>query len=54
MLKVTNDGKKIALDLKLIDESYEDNNPYSKLNYLVSNVLNIYKTFPNKTQLIFL
>ena len=53
MLKVTNDGKKIALDLKLIDESYKDNNPYSKLNYLVSNVLNIYKTFPNKTQLIF-
>lgn len=52
MLTVTNDGKKIALDLRLYDEEAKDNSN-SKVNYLVSNVLNVYKQFPDKTQLIF-
>ena len=52
MLNVTNDGKKIALDLRLYRNNEKDYSS-SKVNYLVSNVLNVYKKFPDKTQLIF-
>lgn len=52
MLTVTNDGKKIALDLRLYDETATDDSN-SKVNHLVSNVLHVYKQFPDKTQLIF-
>lgn len=52
MLNVTNDGKKIALDLRLYRNNEKDY-ASSKVNYLVSNVLNVYKSFHDKTQLIF-
>lgn len=52
MLNVTNDGKKIALDLRLY-RNYVNDESNSKVNYIVSNVLNVYRQFPNKTQLIF-
>lgn len=42
MLKITNDGRKLALDQRLIDPTLEDD-PNSKVNKCVENVVNIYK-----------
>lgn len=54
MLKITNDGKKLALDQRLIDEMFPDD-PNSKVNACVDNIYNIWeKTKENKsTQLVF-
>lgn len=54
MLKITGDGRKVGLDPRLINPDFEDN-PETKLNRCVANVLDIYKeTSPSKlTQLIF-
>ena len=54
MLKITNDGKKLALDQRLINPLLPDN-PESKVNICVKNVFAIWnKTKENKsTQLIF-
>lgn len=54
MLKITNDGKKLALDQRLINDAFEDN-PNSKVNICVDNVFNLYnETSATKgTQLIF-
>ncbi len=54
MLVVTNDGRKAGLDMRLIDESYDDN-PYSKVNKCVDNVFRIWDETTDKksTQLIF-
>ena len=54
MLKVTNDGRKAALDLRLIDENTPDL-PDSKVNIAVNNITKIYnETKENKsTQLVF-
>lgn len=54
MLKVTNDGRKAALDLRLIDENMPDL-PDSKVNIAVKNIAKIYEdTKDNKsTQLVF-
>lgn len=54
MLKITNDGKKLALDQRLINPLLPDN-PDSKVNVCVKNVFNIWdKTKENKsTQLLF-
>lgn len=54
MLKITNDGKKLALDQRLINPLLPDN-PDSKVNVCVKNVFAIWdKTKENKsTQLIF-
>ena len=54
MLKVTNDGRKAALDLRLIDESMPDL-PESKINIAVSNIAQIYEDTKDKksTQLVF-
>lgn len=54
MLKITNDGKKLALDQRLIDEMFPDD-PNSKVNTCVDNIYNIWeKTKENKsTQLVF-
>lgn len=54
MLKITNDGKKLALDQRLINPLLPDN-PDSKVNVCVKNVFSIWdKTKENKsTQLIF-
>ena len=41
MLKITNDGRKAALDLRLIDESYGDI-PNSKVNLAVENIYKIW------------
>ena len=52
MLKVSVDGRKAALDLKLVGE----NQPYnqnSKIFRCVENVINLYKESSDKTQLIF-
>lgn len=42
MLKITGDGRKAALDLRLVDPKYPDN-PNSKLNRAVANICDIYK-----------
>jgi len=54
MLKVTNDGRKGALDMRNVDEKYEDN-PYSKLNMAIKNVYEIWLRGKEEklTQLIF-
>lgn len=54
MLCVTNDGRKIGLDQRLMQPSSPDN-PNSKVNMCVQNVFDIYtKTTPNRsTQVIF-
>lgn len=52
MLKVCTDGRKGALDMRLIDPNAKDN-PQSKANLAVNNVLETWKQHPNKTQLIF-
>lgn len=54
MLKITSDGRKVGLDPRLINPSFEDN-PTSKLNQCIDNVFKIYEeTTPKKlTQIIF-
>jgi len=54
MLKITSDGRKLGLDPRLIDTSFEDN-PQTKLNQCVENVARIHKeTEPERlTQIIF-
>ena len=54
MLKITNDGKKLALDQRLINEMFPDD-PNSKVNTCVDNIYNIWeKTKENQsTQLVF-
>lgn len=54
MLKITNDGKKLALDQRLINPLLPDN-PDSKVNVCMKNVFSIWdKTRENKsTQLLF-
>lgn len=54
VLKITNDGKKLALDQRLINSLLPDN-PDSKVNVCVKNVFSIWdKTKANKsTQLLF-
>lgn len=54
MLKITTEGKKLALDQRLIDPTLPDD-PNSKVNKCVDNVLRIYKETEEKklTQLIF-
>lgn len=54
MLKITNDGRKLALDQRLIHD-YLDDYPNSKVNVCVENVLRIYHETDEKklTQLIF-
>ena len=42
MLKITSDGRKLGLDPRLIDPSFEDN-PQTKLNQCVENVAKIHK-----------
>lgn len=55
MLVITNDGRKLAIDPRLIDKDIKDDYQDSKLNKLIENVYNIYnETMPTKsTQLIF-
>lgn len=54
MLKITGDGRKLGLDPRLIDPSFDDD-PSTKLNVCVNNVFDIYdKTSEKKlTQIIF-
>lgn len=54
MLKITSDGRKLGLDPRLIDPSFEDN-PDTKLNKCVANVLRIHKETEadRLTQIIF-
>lgn len=52
MLKVSIDGRKVALDLRLVGRSqpYDSN---SKIYHCVNNVVSIYKKFIKSTQIIF-
>lgn len=54
MLKITNDGRKLALDQRLINDMLPDE-PHSKVNACVDNVYDIYQRTSEKrsTQLIF-
>lgn len=54
MLKITSDGKKIALDQRLIDDTLPDDEN-SKLNAAVNKIYSIYKEYEtsNSTQLVF-
>jgi len=54
MLKITNDGRKAALDLRLVNENMPDL-PDSKVNIAVDNIVKIYEETEDKksTQLVF-
>ena len=52
MLKVTNEGRKLALDQRLV--GIEEENFNSKAKYCVNQVMDIYEKYPEKTQVIFL
>lgn len=54
MLKVTNDGRKAALDLRVISSHFKDY-PDSKINLAVNNVFRIWRETSDKksTQLVF-
>lgn len=52
MLKVTNEGRKLALDQRLVGICEENLN--SKTRRCVDRVIDIYKKYPGKTQVIFL
>ena len=53
MLKITTDGRKAALDMRLVDPNAEDD-PDSKLNNCVKNVFKIWSEHEKLTQLVFL
>ncbi len=53
MLKITTDGRKAALDMRLVDPNAIDE-PESKLNNCVKNVFTIWQENDRLTQLIFL
>lgn len=53
MLKITTDGRKAALDMRLVSEDAPDN-PSSKLNTCVENVYKIWAESSRLTQLVFL
>ena len=53
MLKITTDGRKAALDMRLVDPHAEDS-PDSKLNTCVRKVFEIWSGNPTVTQLVFL
>lgn len=54
MLKITGDGRKLGLDPRLINPSFEDD-PGTKLNGCVNNVFDIYEKTSDKklTQIVF-
>ena len=53
MLKITNDGRKLALDQRLINDMLPDE-PESKVNRCVDNAFKVWESAPDKgTQLIF-
>lgn len=58
MLKVVSEGRKVALDYRLIDPEYSDQNPEGKVAKMTENVVRIWKEGNNdpvaKAQLIFL
>ena len=47
MLKITNDGRKLALDQRLVDPSLDDY-PHGKVNACIDNVLRIYEETKDK------
>lgn len=53
MLKITTDGRKAALDMRLVDRFAPDS-PSSKLNTCVRKVFEIWSGDPGVTQLVFL
>ena len=54
MLKITNDGRKLGLDQRIINPNLPDN-PISKVNLCVDNIYSIWKDGENekRTQLVF-
>ncbi len=52
MLKITTDGRKAALDLRLVDSKYSFTND-SKVAMCAENVYNIYRQSKDLTQLVF-
>jgi N12 class adenine-specific DNA methylase len=52
MLKICTDGRKGAIDMRLLDDHAPDD-PKSKVNQCVANVLKIAAENPGKTQMIF-
>lgn len=52
MLAICTDGRKGSIDMRLLDRDAEDD-PKSKTNLAINNVLKIHKDNPGKTQLIF-
>lgn len=52
MLRVSGDGRKAALSLKLVGKE-EKHDEYSKLNHCASRVIDLYRKYPGCSQLVF-
>lgn len=52
MLKICTDGRKGAIDMRLLDANAKDD-PKSKVNLAINNILDIHRKNPGVTQLIF-
>lgn len=52
MLKISSDARKASLDMRLVFEGMPDD-PDSKLNQAVRNILKVYRTHPGTTQMLF-
>ncbi|MCP4427376.1 MAG: hypothetical protein GY803_23050, partial [Chloroflexi bacterium] len=53
MLNILNDARKAALDYRMVDPDAPDD-PNSKINMAVGNMLDIHQQHPGKTQMVFL
>ncbi len=53
MLKISSDGRKAALDMRLVDPLAEDD-PDSKVNQCIENMVKIWRDNPGSSQMLFL
>lgn len=52
LLKVTTDGRKLALDPRLISDSYQEERP-NKISICAEKIMEIHQQFPGQAQLVF-
>lgn len=54
LLKITTDGRKAALDIRLVDSEYQYNiADISKIDVCADNVFHMYKKYPDSVQIVF-
>lgn len=53
LLKVTTDGRKCALDIRLVDDRYPFQSEENKIEACTKNIYEIYSQYPNTCQIVF-